>query len=1011
MVEMPLAPRGGAAKDTPCAAPGAVEAYLASIQSGQPLGASSPVQALGPWAGGCRDAAAQPPVAQGQPWAAPWAPRGHADAHQALALEAEATRRAQEEADRQTREAYEMWCTWLDMDEENLPLARVVHMLSQGGEIFRSFVQFLARVSEPHRSGEGLGTAWCDDEAMRRSCVAMQVACHALAGVNVCMGAEGTSILRLVCYELLGGLQPRNRGCSMHICTVLQHLLSAHDREVCPILLQYHAPFVLLRALDQPCCAELLQALIVGCDAQLPGLVPGRALRPISPQLLRQVPQYLQATSWPGLVGALLEQGARLGTGGVADDAGKMPAGVGLPPDLEQEPPRFASPPKSPARPRPSQGSPRPCGRWSSPGWAAPSPSAIGTPRSSPTAATSPAKWAQASPLSTLALPPSSPSPSQAPMLGLGDIPLEEMPLSPGTSAAMAGRQQREGALLSPAERRGRSLTPGLPSALSPLPGSAVAGAHLPTVQWRSGSPSPEPFDSLGGCSGLLGTRGAAERARAAVAAVQEKGGAAGRRGVGVLVEFLGCILETLRRPRQQPPGPGDPDEGVELRAEVRWQLFHLVFVETAVVSHLFKLLRPGAAQFDSATVLHSLLQYALSTRGRGCQPEAVAGLCVADPVNEQLLGQYFSHMDVLGDLIVGGTPGTGGGSPRGERPPRRQPSRRSRSAERGPSREPWPKSYNVQQPLGALRVVAVQILVALCDLAPERTLPVVKPTVWALLAEWFLVHRCNHIFQAACGRLWIAVVQHGGAQLQHLVLMKHRLLAGLCDAVLSEGACGERWHELRTVRHVPTPVAPGDAKCAADASSRALGRDGQRAEKAQVATCRNRHPGGLGGIVPVLMALEARAAEAPAQQLQPQNTDATAWVPWVEECGAGAPPVAMATPPTRTPLAERAVPQPCATPAAVLMGEKLRAPWGLAKVKAATAPPVPLAWPSNENALPGQTQQEESAQGLIKPEDWGGKAAATNCPPQCYVAKLVAATPAWPQVLRAVGRGKPKED
>ncbi|CAE8649836.1 unnamed protein product, partial [Polarella glacialis] len=110
-------------------------------------------------------------------------------------------------------EVFDMWCQWLDIAEEHFPLAQVLQLLTQGGEIFRSFLQFMARLSEPHRGelrGESSEDMLSEEEAMRRSCVAMQVACHALAGPSSSSLLDGTGgvILAAVCYELLGGLQP-----------------------------------------------------------------------------------------------------------------------------------------------------------------------------------------------------------------------------------------------------------------------------------------------------------------------------------------------------------------------------------------------------------------------------------------------------------------------------------------------------------------------------------------------------------------------------------------------------------------------------------------------------------------------------------------------------------------------------------------------------------------------------------------------------------------------------------
>ena len=69
---------------------------------------------------------------------------------------------------------------------------------------------------------------------------------------------------------------------------------------------------------------------------------------------------------------------------------------------------------------------------------------------------------------------------------------------------------------------------------------------------------------------------------------------------------------------------------------------------------------------------------------------------------------------------------------------------------------------------------------------------------VWAALARWFFVYRCNHIFQAACGKLWVQVIRHGSVQLQQHIFQHLRLFSSLCDAILTEGLCGDRWHEVK---------------------------------------------------------------------------------------------------------------------------------------------------------------------------------------------------------------------
>ncbi|CAE8709055.1 unnamed protein product [Polarella glacialis] len=211
-----------------------------------------------------------------------------------------------------------------------------------------------------------------------------------------------------------------------------------------------------------------------------------------------------------------------------------------------------------------------------------------------------------------------------------------------------------------------------------------------------------------------------------------------------------------------------------------------------------------------------------------------------------------------------------------------------------------------------------------MCELEPERVLPLIKPTVWSMLVRWFFTYRCNHIFQAACGRLWITVINHGSMQLQQLVLVKCRLLVGLCDAVLAEGACGDRWHESRRV--VRRDTDGGDK--------------GNRAEKKQVAVCRARHPGGLGGIVPVIMALaDQESGVLTADQVQSLQVAAAS--------------------PARQPLAERTVVPQVQAPLLSKSGVKV------------SAPPVQSA----------QKTHGHSA----------------------FVPKLLKSTSLWPQVLQAV--------
>merc|ERR1711862_800935 len=78
--------------------------------------------------------------------------------------------------------------------------------------------------------------------------------------------------------------------------------------------------------------------------------------------------------------------------------------------------------------------------------------------------------------------------------------------------------------------------------------------------------------------------------------------------------------------------------------------------------------------------------------------------------------------------------------------------------------------------------------------------------------------------------------------RLQHLIFVKLRLLSSLCDIILAEGACGDVWHDLKP---------PGGGS----------NMTGGRVEKSHVAVERRRHPGGLGGVVPVVSALAVKAA------------------------------------------------------------------------------------------------------------------------------------------------------
>jgi len=721
------------------------------------------------------------------------------------------------------QEVYEMWCMWLNNPEQGNQLEKMLHMLTQGGEAFRSFVQFLARVSEPHRSAglpPGESNDMIEDEAMWRSCTAMRVACHAFTSLGSGAGDQGVQVLNLVCYELLGGLQPRSRAASMHLCTVMQHLLSAHDLEACSALLHYHAPFVLIRALNKPGCAELLLGLLLGVDIPLPALSANQTLRPITTQSLEQVLQYLRTTGFPNLVAALLDSGAKKAVS-CSKPGATSPA------------------PRSPAPRRHWQSPGTPGGRssgWPSPsGWCTTTPQRLATPKN------------EASPLSTLLAAPSSPSPSIMPTFM--QLPVEPLPQvsspPPQLAVGHAARSPEPRRLRSPTAPQGgggiRGRSPSLPGSGGSRSSGSTAG-HGSVHASGSGSGSngtpqqgtppvaPGTPSSGRGCPVTpVGDR----RRPSGIGCVgmspaySDQPEHDDQKGLSVLIEFLTLLLDSSGRASELLHKAKHPDKDAETRAEVRVQILHDIFVETSLVPNLFRLFRCGVAQFESAALLHGLLLHVLHPHRR------------LGPLIEPLLGFYLPHVELLGTLLSRHAPkATGTSTPSGTRGVR-------------PRREIRLNSYTVREPLGALRVSVVQILAVLADLAPDRTLAALKPALWALLVQWFFVYRCNHIFQAACGRLFITVIQHGNVRLQHLLLVKLKLLANLCETVLAEGACGDRWHELRPSNEVRSAQS-------STPQTRVLGTvEAARIEKSQVAISQKRHPGGLGGITPVLAALQ----------------------------------------------------------------------------------------------------------------------------------------------------------
>jgi len=658
-------------------------------------------------------------------------------------------------------DVYNMWCQWLDAGSDHDPRA-AAKLLAQGGENLRSFVQFIARTTEPHSSAvtsEGEPT----DDAIRRSLLATGLACQTFPGIGPNCCVAGQHVLGVVCNELLQGLQAKTQGCSVQICIILQYLLASHDLEVCSVLLQCHAPFVLLRALDQPGCAELLLGLLLGVSIPLPLMVPGYHPPPISTATLQQVVLYLATTKWPQRIDRIML--SRLQQEGTTTSA-KSCAG------------RPLSPPRSPAgRQGCFRSDSKSPGGWHSPGWV------LRTPHGSWWGGLRHASSLESSPV----VAPASPVISQAP-------PFPSLPASCTAETVRCAVEPHGEVLLTPRERSKQRRAP---SSASP-----------------PGASSPE-------------------RKRASC---NDSG-----RGICIMIEFLACLLETCGRTAEAFQRPNQiHDEEMKMRVQVQLRILEMIFIDTQMISNLFGLLRLQEAQFETATLLHALLQDTLN-------PNRVIGA-----LSDRMLTAFLQHTDQIGSILQG-VSGNDGET-------ERRPAIKHRS-----SHELRLNSYTVRNPLGALRVVAVQILAALCDLAPDDALPLITKNIWALLAKWFLTHRCNHIFQAACSRILVTVIKFGKPQLQQLIFKQLHLLGDMCDIVLSEG---DRWHDVHYQSSGSTEVG------------------GARMEKAQVTIRRRGHPGGLGSIVPVLSELEAQAR-------------ASAWVQPQSVQSAG-----------RQPLGERTVPQ-----------------------------------------------------------------------------------------------------
>jgi len=744
---------------------------------------------------------------------------------------------------------HKMWSQWLDVvahDDSSgssgasgaaTPPSSALHILMQGGEVFRSFLQFMLRSAEPHRGEQ-------EDIAVKRSFAAARLTLRSFtnAGANQQdenasgavqeskFGLDAMHVLGIVCCELLGGLQPGSVCCTMHICAVLQFLVGEHDPEVCQLLLQRHAPFVLLRGLDRPGCRELLLSLVLGVadNLALPPLVPGQVLRPVSANTVQQVLQYLRMTGWPKFVCAVLEQGVQR----AEVDAGSSAS-------------RRSSPPRRRVGSKVQPTSPKPKTPVSqkdrmSPGPATPgcrspgllslgaTPQRLSSKRSIGEGATP-----QSSPLSSLALVPSSPSPSMQ-VLPLPP-PLLDMEMPPPPTSQLRDFEvppfpATDGTPVAPPWQHSPREAPD--SCPPPLPPVSTAASPHATV-------SVDPL-------ALVGDSGSTPNLADAEATQDSTGGEdedVGHAGVALLVEFLASALDCCGRScealtKQQRSGNNETKNQEEC-TEAQMQVIQALFFESTLISSLFKLLKEGSrAEFESASLLHALLQDAMNPRRRlSSKADAVIAL-------------YVPHMELLSDVLTS-TPSV--------------------------ASQKHHKRQHVQ-PLGALRSAVVQILAAMCDLAPERTLQLVKPQVWEALAKWFPTHRCNHIFQAACARILVRVVESGNPRLQQLVFSRHRLLRDLCDIVLAEGTCGDTWHELRP----RTSAAAGSlASVEAMPDLEASCEAGHRMEKSQVAVRRKRHPGGLGGIIPVIEALvhlsERDAAKSAAAQNAPTLLGASA--------------------------------------------------------------------------------------------------------------------------------------
>eukprot|EP00927_Polykrikos_kofoidii_P019126 TRINITY_DN18918_c1_g2_i1.p1 TRINITY_DN18918_c1_g2~~TRINITY_DN18918_c1_g2_i1.p1 ORF type:complete len:910 (-),score=161.03 TRINITY_DN18918_c1_g2_i1:193-2880(-) len=738
---------------------------------------------------------------------------------------------------------YDMWCQWLDVvaaedgDPADRPAASALRVLSEGSEVFSSFLQFLLQTAPPHSTEN-------TDVASRRSFAAAKLACRALGGPEAATvssvggGEDFAEIFQVLIAELLRALHPASPACSIHICVLLQHLIGAHDPDICIALLQHHAPFVLLRALDRPGCSELLVGLLLGHDVQLPPILKSQSPKPINSATVHQVLDYLHVTDWPGFLCTVLERGVETiiredGNirGGHSLGEGSSPRATTLDRCTEQPcfPNKAGDTEACPTTPT------RRSGRQN--GWIC---REVGT-RGSAAPQRDPDPLVELSELSTLPVLPSSPSPSCQMSQNFG---VAGIPVVPGGTCVDPEKQRT---VLETCSGRPPAETAGSLIASSLLPGEGVEfdcvadlPARTPLVAPSAPAAPDRKCPSSETITQLLQNDDLVSKE------IDDKNLCSCKRHVTLLIDFLATLLETCGRASELASSQRSRQRfSPEAQAmnEVRLHLLSTVFFETTLVSHLFKLMCGGTAAFESANLALALLRDATNPR-RTMSSKA-----------DSVILLFVPHVPALGDLLlhgmeqtVGATSGDDDGFDVVSQTAPWQPLPRQQQQQQ--------QQHHHPQRLGALRVTAVQILAALCDLAPTRVLPLLKPAVWAALVRWFLTQRCNHIFQAASSRLLAAVALHGSAWLQQLVFSRNRLLDGLFDIVLAEGASTDNWHDL----HNRTSTDRGESEI-----SRA------RAEKSHVAVRHRRHPGGVGGAMFVIRTL-TEVATARAATLEKGN-------------------------------------------------------------------------------------------------------------------------------------------